>query len=122
MTEKEFWKFLETAWETKGRVPQVSGSIDNPDPQIQAGGEYLQGHALLPRDYDKISEKEIIKMGNLLFDKGVMLKTKEAVMMILAHQTLKTALSILKKYNAAPDEKLRFFAQMALDESEMWND
>ncbi len=122
MTEKEFWQFLERRWKEKGRVPQVSGTIDTPDPELQAHGQYIGGHALLPNDYEKISEEHIIEMGKLLFDKKANPRTKEAIMVILAHIPSKTALNILKKYNKVPDKGLEIFAQIALDECEMWNE
>lgn len=34
----------------------------------------------------------------------------------------KEALSVLKTYNENPGEELRFFAQFALEEGEMWNE
>lgn len=61
-------------------------------------------------------------MGELLFDKKANSKTKEAIMVILAHIPSKTALSILKRYNSMPDKELSIFAQIALDECEMWNE
>ncbi len=121
MTEQEFWEFLKKLWE-KGRVQQVIGVIDNGDPRLREAGEYLQGHALLPKDYDKLSAELIIKMGSLLFKKDAQHKTKEAIMMILAHQPSEIALTLLRKYNLAPDKRLEFFAKMALDECAMWNE
>lgn len=121
MTEQEFWLFLERLWE-KGRANQVIGVIDRTDFPMQPAGDYIQGHALLPKDYDKICTEYIIKMGNLLFKKEVKHKTKEAIMMILAHQSSEIALTILAKYNLAPDKGLEYFAKIALDECAMWNE
>ncbi len=122
MTEKEFWQFLERQWKEKGRVPQVSGTIDTPEPELQTHSQYIGGHALLPNDYEKISEENIVSMGNLLFDKKANLKTKEAIMLILAHIPSKIALNILKRYTKMPDKGLEIFAEIALDECEMWNE
>ena len=121
MTEQEFWNFLTRAWE-KGRVSQISGVIDSSDPKMQVAGEYIGGHALLPRDYDEISEQDISKMSKLLFDKKVRHKTKEAVMMILAHRESEGALTALRNYNIHPDKGLEIFAELALSECEMWNE
>ena len=96
MTEREFWQFLECSWKEKGKAAQVSGVVDSPDPELKSHGQYIGGHALLPNDYDKIAEEEIVKMGKLLFDR--------------------------KKYSKAPDRGLEIFAQIALDECEMWNE
>jgi len=69
MNEREFWQFLKKAWE-KGRAPQVSGTIDSPDPERQAAGEYIGGgHALLPVDYQNIPS-EIIKEWGVFFLRG----------------------------------------------------
>jgi hypothetical protein len=122
MTEKEFWMFLKGLWERYGRVSQISGIIDSPDPQVQAAAEYMGGHVLLPNGYDKIPDEQIIKMGELLFGSRGNLRTKEAIMIILAHIPSKTALAILNKYNTMPDKGLEIFAQIALDECEMWNE
>jgi len=122
MTENEFWQFLERSWKENGRVPQVSGIIDSADPVLQSHGQYIGGHALLPNGYEKISDRQMLKMGELLFDKKANPKTKEAIMVILAHIPSRVALSILKKYNATPDAGLEIFAEIALDESKMWNE
>lgn len=121
MTEQEFWLFLEKMWQ-EGRAQQRIGIIDCENSQLQKAGEYLQGHALLPRDYGKLGAELIVKMGSLLFKKEVSDKTKEAVMMLLAHNTTEVALTILAKYNLIPDKGLEFFAQMALEECAMWNE
>jgi hypothetical protein len=122
MTEREFWQFLERSWKENGRAAQVSGVIDSADPVLQSHGQYIGGHALLPNDYEKISEEQIINMGKLLFDRNANSRTKEAIMIILAHIPSKVALSILKKYSRAPDRGLEIFAQIALDECGMWNE
>lgn len=122
MTEKQFWQFLERQWKEKGRVPQISGTIDSPDADLQTHSQYIGGHALLPNGYDKMPEEHIIGMGKLLFDSTANPKTKEAIMVILAHIPSKTALNILKRYNKMPDKGLEIFAQIALDECEMWNE
>ena len=122
MTENEFWQFLERSWKKNGRVPQMSGVIDSADTVLQSHGQYIGGHALLPNGYEKISDGQILKMGELLFDKKANPKTKKAIMVILAHISSKAALSILERYNTMPDRGLEIFAQIALDECEMWNE
>ena len=68
MIEKGFWEFIKKVW-VEGRVSQVSGRIDIQDPDAQNAGGYISGHALLPRDYDKISKENLAKMATLLFKK-----------------------------------------------------
>ena len=121
MTEQEFWLFLERLWKN-GRVTQVTGVIDYTDFQTQPAGDYIQGHALLPKDYDKICTEDVIKMENLLFKKEVKHKTKEAIIMLLAHQSSEIALTTLAKYSLASDRGLAYFVKIALDECAMWNE
>ena len=122
MNEKNFWQFMEKAWE-KGRAPQVSGTMDSPDPEIQAAGAYMGvGHGLLPADYQNIPAEIIEGMGRLLLEGVSKNRTKEAIMVLLAHQESKTALEFLKKYNLDPDYDLRYYARFALDECRMWNE
>jgi hypothetical protein len=104
-------------YKEKGREPMFVGRIDFPDPEIQAMGHYLMSHALLPRDYGKIPVEAIISMGRLLLEKGIQRKTREAIMILLAHHGSKPALEALTAYNnMRPNEKLEVFARMALEE------
>ncbi len=116
MTEQEFWDFLGS----NGKAKVVSGWIDAGDPIARQAGAYMQGHSLLPANYDNILPDLIEGMGKLLFKTEVKFKTKEAILILLAHQNSKKALFILKKYNQAPDRRLKFFAKCAQDECEMW--
>lgn len=124
MTEAQFWRFLEgVLWQVHGREPMMAGAIDIPnDPQLQAIGHYLMSHALLPRDCDKIPVEFILCMGGLLLEKGLKPRTKEAIMIILAHNGSDAALDALRLYNARPDKGLEVFSQMALEECRDWRD
>ncbi len=122
MTEQEFQEYLQKAYE-KGRAPQVSMAMDSPDHETNEAGRYIaEGHALLPADYQSMPEDVMIDAGKLLFKEKVELKTKETILILLAHQPSKIALEILREYNGNPDENLRFFAHFALEECEMWNE
>ncbi|MFH1798673.1 MAG: hypothetical protein ABH844_04990, partial [Candidatus Omnitrophota bacterium] len=66
MTEQEFWSFLGT----KDKANVMSGWIDNGDTIAKQAGAYMQGHSLLPANYDNLSPKLIQGMGKLLFQKG----------------------------------------------------
>lgn len=120
MTEHEFRIFYEGLRKI-GRVSQVSGAIDCDDPEANAAGSYIRSHALLPQDYDRIPNDKIIGMGNLLFRPEASRESKESALIILAHQSSETALTILAKYNLRPDKGLEIFAEMALEECAMWN-
>jgi len=120
MTEKEFWLFLKDAV-SKGRAEQYIAVRDTGDPQIAEVGRYIGSHAILPKDYQDLSKREIVNMGRLLFNENTSISTKEALLILLAQQPSREALTILRSYYWQPDQELRVFAQMALDECEMWN-
>ncbi len=94
MTEQEFWSFFKKSCE-EGKGKQDNG---------------------------RISEEDIVKIGSLLFKEGVKHKTKEIIIMTLAHQPSEVALTILTKYNLRPDPGLGVFAQFALEECAWWNE
>ncbi len=121
MTEKDFWAFLNGKL-AKGMVEQMSAVMYSDDPQIREAGKYIGAHSFLPKRYDRISVREIVDMGGLLLGGMASISTKEAIMVFLAHIPSKEALSILKMYNELPDAELKLFAQMALEECEMWNE
>ena len=123
MTESQFWRFLEgVLWQVHGREPMMAGRIDTPDdPTMQAVGHYLMSHAILPRDCDRIPVVFIVGMGRLLLEKGLQPRTREAIMIILAHHGSNAALNALRIYNMRPNRGLEVFSKMALDECESWN-
>ncbi len=121
MKEKDCRKYLNGLLK-QGRADQLSGVTDAEDPELQQSAKFLGGHALLPENYDQIPKDKIIKMGELLLRGEGDVSIKEAIIMILAHHPSKEALNILRKYNKRPDKGLEFFAQMALDECQCWNE
>jgi len=121
MTEAQFWKFLEgVLWQVHGREPMMAGMIDDPDPGVQAVGHYLMSHAILPKDCDRIPVVFIAGMGRLLLEKGLQPRTREAIMIILAHNGSDAALGALTMYNMRPDKGLEVFSRMALEECKDW--
>ncbi len=121
MTEKEFLDFLEMKLKI-GKVPQLSGYVDSFDPAIQSEGKYMGGHSILFEGHQTLPTKMVAEMGRLLLNRNVRLQTKEALLVILAHHPSIEALNVLSLYNIIPDEDLRYFARIALDECEMWNE
>lgn len=121
MTEKDFWTFLKSKW-AQGRAEQVSMVMDSDNPQIKERSKFIGAHSYLPKGYDKFSAREIAGMGRLLLGRMASISTKEVILVLLAHIPSKEALGCLKTYNERPDEELRFFTQLALDEYEMWNE
>jgi len=121
MTEEDFLNFL--AMKLKiCKVPQLSGYIDSSDPTVQDTVKYIGGHSVLFEGHQVIPIGLVIEMGRLLFDRNVSLQTKETLLMILAHHPSREALNALNLYNVNPDENLRCFVQLALDECKMWNE
>ena len=100
----------------------MSGYVDSFDPAIQNAEKYVEGHSVLFEGHQELPAKVVIGMGRLLLDRNVRLQTKEALLVILAHHPSREALSVLSLYNVIPDEDLRYFARIALDECEMWNE
>ena len=121
MTEAQFWRFLENLWRRRGREAMMAGMVDDPDSQVQAASHYIMSHTLLPRDYDKIPVDTVAGMGRLLLKKGIQRKTREAIMMLLAHHGSNEALEALAIYNMRPNNGLEVFARMALEECEGWH-
>jgi len=122
MNESEFWVYLEGAWK-KGRVPQVSMVTSGTGaPTLEQAGGYIGGHDLLPQGYDRIPVSTIAEMGELLLRKGLKASTQEAIMMILAHHGCDEALAALRKFFTRARGEIKFFAELALDECEMWNE
>jgi len=84
----------------------------------------VKGEKVLKGEYkvSQVSLKKIVEMGKLLMRKNVTTKAKQIILMTLAHSSTKAALNILKAYNKYPDKELKYFAEFALDECEMWNE
>jgi hypothetical protein len=118
MIEKEFWRFLEK----RGKTDMMSVSITTGDAAMNAVAGFVSGHALLPKDYDNLTEEEIVAIGELLFQMNIGQRTKEAILILLAHQVSDIALTILTRFNLNPDKALMYFARFALDESLIWNE
>jgi len=119
MTDKEFWAFLENTL-TKKRLSQASCVTD--DARAKKIGECFAGHTLLPEYQDKIGRDTIKVMGMLLLGQEISLKTKNAIIMILAHHPTKTALNALREYGRHPDKELEGIMRFAIEECEWWNE
>jgi len=121
MTEIEFWAYLNMLL-SKGRMGMRMGWVDCDKLGLNEAEMFISSHMLLPKGYESLSIDNIRRMGMLLFRDGVQLRTKQAVLILLAHHPSKEALAILKKFNLSPDRGLRIFSELALDECCMWND
>jgi hypothetical protein len=121
MSEKEFWSYLNSLL-SKGRMNMIAASFGCDTMQLNEVEMFMSGHAFLPQGYENISCADIQRMGMLLFGSGIQLRTKQAVLILLAHHPSQAALAILQRFNLFPDERLRIFTELALDECLMWNE
>jgi hypothetical protein len=121
MTELEFWAYL-NALLSKGRIDMRMGRVDCDKLGLNEAEMFISSHVLLPKGYESLSLDNIRRMGMLLFRNGVQHRTKRAVLILLAHHPSKVALAILEKFSLLPDQGLRIFSELALDECRMWND
>jgi hypothetical protein len=121
MTEIEFWAYLNMLL-SQGRMDMRMGRVDCEKLGLNEAEMFISSHMLLPKGYENLSLDNIQRMGMLLFRSGVQLRTKQAVLIILAHHPSKVALAILEKFSLSPDRGLRIFSELALDECRMWND
>ena len=121
MTESDFWIFL-TLSQERGRIAMASGYVDSNNASIQKTGEYIGGHSVLFEGHDKLPVNMVQDMGRLILERGVSLRAKEAILVILAHHPTKQALDALKNYNENPDKALKYIARFALQECEWWNE
>jgi hypothetical protein len=121
MTEHDFWYYL-NGEKNKSAIKVMAGGISLGNDPAESTINYMTGHSLLPENYNSIPQEKIIGIGKLLFHPGIKTKTKEAILILLAHQPTQDALFFLSEYNKQPDEKLRAFAMLALDECLMWNE
>ena len=98
----------------------VSGCVDVEG--LKGPSRYIEGHALLPADYESIPKETIVEFGDLLRGRAASLETKEAILMIPAHHVSREALNILVAYNKNPDAELAIIAELALQECIWWNE
>ena len=116
MTETGFWQLLEKAWE-KGRTTMISECYTGPGGVDEQVAAYLSAHSHLPAHNESIPQDAITGMGKLLFEKKVKKKTKEAILILLAHREEPNALFFLRQYDKRPDKGLEIFSKMALQEA-----
>lgn len=121
MKEGDFWKYLISALK-QGRCPQLSVVKKTDNQGTECFSKFIGSHSLLPNNHARIPTDIIKEIAGLLFDKTCKSSTKEAILVLLAHHPLKTALRVLETYNKDPDAGLKMFARLALDECLMWNE
>ncbi|MFH1394852.1 MAG: hypothetical protein ABIH09_01705 [Candidatus Omnitrophota bacterium] len=120
MNEQEFWNFIKKSWK-QGRRIKTSVTRNFIDPELQVIGKYFEAHVYLPKNYEELSEELLIEITKLLYSKKIQLKTKEAILIILAHQKSRDILKPLETYCKNADKEIKAFAMLALDEYRTWN-
>ena len=121
MTENEFWAFLNGMLKN-GRQMRASFTRDTADPAVRKVMGYLESHCMLPTESDRIPHEKIVKMGKLLTDRKTANRTKEAILIILAHYVSPAALDFVRRYSFSPDRGMESFAKLALEECLTWNE
>jgi hypothetical protein len=85
---------------------------------IQTQKEYIDySHSF---DSGKLTEKEMLNLGNILFDNIQTLEAKKKALALLAHLGTITAFRQLEKYYKHPDKNLKQWTALALQECKMF--
>lgn len=121
MTEREFWKDVKELQARNRPKLLATGMIHADNPKELYEAKRLYGNSTDCGDLEDLPKNKLTEMSKLLFKKGVSLKAKEMIIMTLAHEDTKEALNTLRAYNKKPDKKLKYFAELALDECKWWN-
>ncbi len=84
---------------------------------IQTQKEYIDySHSF---DSGELSEEDTLNLGNILFDGSRPLEAKKKVLVLLAHLGTITAFRQIEKYYKYPDEDLKHWTALALQECKM---
>jgi|GEM_PF-500420 len=116
----EFRRLMEAV---ENRLQPKVAAINGDDADvIAANKQYIRLHERLPDDYQKLSKKQLEKLGRELLGGRTHLERKEEILLILAHNGCWEALKPLEKYVRNPDAQLRLFAELAFEECRFWFD
>ncbi len=83
--------------------------------------EYLQYHQKVPNVERKISKQEFEMLKENLLNPKLPEEESKIILIALGHQGTKEAISLLKEYGAKAPKPLKRFAQMALEECEIFS-
>lgn len=117
----EFYEFIRQCY-SQNKPPMLIGTRDTDNTMLRKNAEYLSAHTFLPVDHDKIPVDKILLMGKGLLSRNTAIEIKKTILIILAHHSSREALFAIKTYLRDPDEDLRIFAEIALDECHMWQE
>ncbi|HLF34515.1 MAG TPA: hypothetical protein VI583_09765 [Cyclobacteriaceae bacterium] len=85
---------------------------------VQTQKEYIDySHSF---DRGELTEKETINLGNILFDTQTKTDAKKKVLTLLAHLGTITAFRLIEKYFRNPDNDLKQWTALALQECKMF--
>ena len=118
LKEDEIADFMQ-AMQNRG----LAGSIMQlDDPNSREGKstiEYVSYHEKIPREYFlEMPEGEIIKAQKTLLSQDSLIEDKKVALLVLAHAKKEVAREALQKYSENPNESLRTWATLALQECE----
>ena len=91
--------------------------------ELWAYFESLRKEPGYPGICDRLPQKKVVEMGELLLQEGISPRAQTTIMMTLAHQQgSKKALRYLKAYNRMQDDEgMKIFTQLAVEECEWWS-
>ncbi|MBK5194457.1 MAG: hypothetical protein JJE08_00270 [Proteiniphilum sp.] len=85
---------------------------------IQTQKEYIDySHSF---DHGELTENETLNLGNILFDSKIEIDAKKKTLTLLAHLGTITAFRQIKKYFKNPENDLKQWASLALQECKMF--
>ena len=121
MTEKDFWKWVNKLQVENWPKLLATGAIFTNAPKELEQAKRIYADKADLEESEELPKDKIVDIGKLLFDKNISRRAKEFIIMTLAHESCKEAVSILKQYNKSPDKGVEYFAHFALEECE-WNE
>ena len=118
LSDPEFRRLMEAV---ESRLQPKVATINGEDAEVIAANKrYINLHERLPDDYQKLSKRQLKKLGKELLAERTHLERKEEIMLVLAHNGCWEALEPLERYVRKPDPKLRLFAELAFEECRFW--
>lgn len=118
LKEDEIADFME-ALQDRG----LGGSImqlDDPDSmEGKTAMEYVRYHEKIPQEhYAEMPEAEISKAEKILLSENSFIEEKKVALLVLAHAKKEKARQVLQKYAEKPNDSLRIWTRLALQECE----
>lgn len=102
------------------RAKGLSGSIMavSSDEEAEQANEYIRYHSKLPKTYPHIPDEDIEGAKKNLLDKKTSIEDKKVALITLGHVGNIGAYKVLEEYEKSPDEELKIWTNMALQEAQ----